>query len=160
MRTTSSPSPATSLLSAPPQGPRTPISWGIRSAGAFAQLPREEVGKRLGTEGLAFWDRISGREERPLRISEPPAVYEESLEFEYEIETLEPLLFVIRRFLDQLCLQFAVLIKRIFSLLQLSVCFCKLPLCCHGLKNMCDAYQKQWPFTPQKPRCKRFFKAK
>lgn len=81
------------------------VQWGIRSAGAFAQLPREEVGKRLGTEGLAFWDRISGREERPLRISEPPAVYEESLEFEYEIETLEPLLFIIRRFLEQLCLR-------------------------------------------------------
>jgi len=81
------------------------IQWGIRSAGAFAQLPRVEVGKRLGAEGLAFWDRISGREERPLRISEPPAVFEESLEFEYEIETLEPLLFVIRRFLDQLCLR-------------------------------------------------------
>lgn len=82
--------------------------WGIRSAGAFAQLPREEVGKRLGVEGLVFWDRISGREERPLRISELPEVYEESLEFEYEVDTLEPLLFLIRRFLDQLCLRLRV----------------------------------------------------
>ncbi len=79
--------------------------WGIRSAGAFARLPRESVGKRLGTEGLAFWDRISGREERPLRISKLPEVYEESLEFEYEIDTLEPALFVMRRFLDSLCLR-------------------------------------------------------
>ena len=82
--------------------------WGIHWAGAFAQLPREEVGKRLGAEGLAFWDRISGREERPLRISELPEVYEESLEFEYEVDTLEPLLFLIRRFLDQLCLRLRV----------------------------------------------------
>ncbi len=79
--------------------------WGIGFAGAFASLTREEVGKRLGVEGLVFWDRISGREERPLRISELPPVYEESLEFEYEIDTLEPLLFIIRRFLDQLCLR-------------------------------------------------------
>jgi len=82
--------------------------WGIRSVGAFARLSREAVGGRLGMEGLAFWDRVSGREERPLRISEPPTVYEESLEFEYEIDTLEPLLFVIRRFLDQLCLRLRV----------------------------------------------------
>lgn len=79
--------------------------WGIRSAGALVGLSREEIGKRLGTEGLVLWDRISGREERPLRISELPKVYEESLEFEYEIDTLEPLLFIIRRFLDQLCLR-------------------------------------------------------
>ncbi len=81
------------------------VQWGIRSAGAFVSLSREEVGKRLGAEGLMFWDRISGREERPLRISELPAVYEESLKFEYEIDTLEPLLFIMRRFLDQLCLR-------------------------------------------------------
>ena len=79
--------------------------WGIRTAGAFVDLPRVEVGKRLGSEGLRFWDRISGEEERPLYISEPPKVYEESLEFEYEIETLEPLLFLMRRFLNQLCLR-------------------------------------------------------
>jgi protein ImuB len=81
------------------------VQWGVRSAGAFVSLSREEVGKRLGVEGLVFWDRISGREERPLRISELPTVYEESLEFEYEIDTLEPLLFIVRRFLDQLCLR-------------------------------------------------------
>ncbi len=82
--------------------------WGIRSVGAFVDLPRKEVGRRLGTEGLVFWDRVSGREERPLRISELPVVYEESLEFEYEIDTLEPLLFLMRRFLDQLCLRMRV----------------------------------------------------
>ncbi len=79
--------------------------WGIRTAGAFVALPRAEVGKRLGSEGLRLWDRVSGEEERPLRISEPPKLYEESLEFEYEIEALEPLQFLMRRFLDQLCLR-------------------------------------------------------
>lgn len=82
--------------------------WGIRSVGAFARLSRESVGRRLGMGGLAFWDRISGREERPLRISELPVIFEESLDFEYEIDILEPLLFVIRRFLDQLCLRLRV----------------------------------------------------
>lgn len=82
--------------------------WGIRSVGAFARLSREAVGQRLGTEGLVFWDRVTGRDNRPLRISELPTVYEESLDFEYEIDTLEPLLFVVRRFLDQLCLRLQV----------------------------------------------------
>lgn len=90
--------------------------WGIRSVGAFARLSRESVGRRLGMEGLAFWDRVSGREERPLRISELPLVFEESLDFEYEIDTLEPLLFVIRRFLDQLCLRLRVTGKVVESL--------------------------------------------
>lgn len=79
--------------------------WGIHSAGAFVGLPREEVGKRLGKEGLDFWDRLSGREERPLRVSPLPECYIESLDFEYEIDTVGPLLFVIRRFLDSLCLR-------------------------------------------------------
>ncbi len=79
--------------------------WGIDSAGAFVGLYREEVGKRLGKEGLDFWDRLSGREERPLRVSALPECYIESLDFEYEIDTLEPLLFIIRRFLDSLCLR-------------------------------------------------------
>ena len=79
--------------------------WGIHSAGALVELSREEIGKRLGTEGLDFWDRLSGRKERPLRVSPFPECYIESLDFEYEIDTAGPLLFVIRRFLDSLCLR-------------------------------------------------------
>ena len=73
--------------------------WGIHSAGAFVGLPREEVGKRMGKEGLDFWDRLSGRDERPLGVAAFSECYRESLDFEYEIDVLEPMLFIIRRFL-------------------------------------------------------------
>ena len=81
------------------------VQWGIHSAGAFVGLPREEVGKRMGKEGLDFWDRLSGRDERPLSVSDFSEYYRESLDFEYEIYVLEPILFIIRRFLDSLCLR-------------------------------------------------------
>ena len=76
--------------------------WGIRSAGAFAHLSRQAVSDRLGSEGTRLWDRLTGREERMLRYSEPEEKYEESLDFEYDLLNLEPILFVARRFLDQL----------------------------------------------------------
>tara|TARA_Y100000814_G_scaffold191220_1_gene140186 strand:- start:3046 stop:3912 length:867 start_codon:yes stop_codon:yes gene_type:complete len=59
----------------------------------------------MGKEGLDFWDRLSGRDERPLGVSDFSEYYRESLDFEYEIYVLEPILFIIRRFLDSLCLR-------------------------------------------------------
>ena len=82
--------------------------WGIQTVGAFTSLPREEVGKRLGPEGLLLWDNATGRAKRPLQGANFPERFEESLELEYEIETLEPLLFILRRFLEQLSLRLKV----------------------------------------------------
>src|SRR5436305_15301326 len=42
---------------------------------------------------------------RLLKFVEPPESFIESFEFDYEIETAEPLLFVLRRFLEQLGLR-------------------------------------------------------
>ena len=79
--------------------------WGIRTLGDYSALPREDVGHRLGKEGLTLWDELAGREERPLVISKLPERFEESLELEYDIETMEPLLFILRRFLESLTLR-------------------------------------------------------
>lgn len=79
--------------------------WGIRTVGAFAALPRASVGARLGVSGLALWDRVNGREERVVAVADLPESFEQSWEFEYEVDSLEPLLFLLRRFLDQLCLR-------------------------------------------------------
>ena len=94
--------------------------WGIRTLGAYSALPREEVGRRLGEEGLALWDELAGKGERPLFITELPERFEESLELEYEIETLEPLLFILHRFLESLSLRLK-LVYKVVGLLRLTL---------------------------------------
>lgn len=76
--------------------------WGVRTLGAFTALPREAVGDRLGPSGLALWDRAAGRTSRVLDWARPVETYGEVVEFEHGLETLEPLLFVLRRCLEQL----------------------------------------------------------
>jgi protein ImuB len=80
-------------------------SWGIRTLGAFSRLPREEVGQRLGLEALSLWDRAAGRSNKLLQVVHPPETFEESIDFEQRLETLEPLLFILRRFLENLSLR-------------------------------------------------------
>jgi len=49
-----------------------------------------------------MWERANGRSSRLLKLIRPPESFQESFEFEREIETAEPLLFMLRRFLEQL----------------------------------------------------------
>lgn len=76
--------------------------WGIHTLGAFAALPRDQVVARLGTVAAEMWDRASGRARRPLRLVRAPEIFAEAMELEHEVETLEPLLFILRRFAEQL----------------------------------------------------------
>lgn len=76
--------------------------WGIHTLGQLAALPREQITQRLGALAAKLWDRARGCSERPLRLVAPPESFCESFEFENEIETSEPLLFMLRRFLQQL----------------------------------------------------------
>src|SRR6195256_2836502 len=79
--------------------------WGIHTLGQFAALDKEEVGARLGAIGLQLWDRAKGKTTLLLKFVSPPESFEEAFEFENEIETVEPLLFMLRRFLQQLSLR-------------------------------------------------------
>ncbi len=76
--------------------------WGIHMLGAFVALGRESLVARLGPEILPLYDRAAGRVVRPLRCLQPAETFEESIEIEHEIETVEPLLFLLRRFLEQI----------------------------------------------------------
>jgi protein ImuB len=76
--------------------------WGVHTIGQFAALDKEELAARLAPEAVRMWERANGQSSRPLKFVRPPESFEESFEFENEIETAEPLLFMLRRFLEQL----------------------------------------------------------
>jgi nucleotidyltransferase/DNA polymerase involved in DNA repair len=80
-------------------------NWGVRTLGALTRLPREEIGQRLGLEALSLWDRAAGRSTKMLQLVQPPEAFEESIDFEQPLETLEPLFFILRRFLERLTLR-------------------------------------------------------
>jgi len=79
--------------------------WGIRTLGDFAALSKADIANRLGPEGVALWDRCVGESDRPLRIVRPEAIFRAQLDCEHELETVEPLLFILRRFVDRLALE-------------------------------------------------------
>ncbi|MBA2743050.1 MAG: hypothetical protein H0U43_01840, partial [Chthoniobacterales bacterium] len=83
--------------------------WGIHTLGEFAALDKEEVSNRLGAEAVRMWERASGKATRLLKLVQPPESYAETFEFENEIETSEPLLFMLRRFLQQFSLRLGAL---------------------------------------------------
>jgi protein ImuB len=76
--------------------------WGIRTLGEFTALQKNNLAERLGAESLELFDRATANTIRPLELVRPKEVFEESIEFEHEIETLQPLLFILRRFIEQL----------------------------------------------------------
>src|SRR6516162_6520705 len=83
--------------------------WGIHTLGQLAALDKEQLGARLGPEAIRMWERANGRSRRLLKLIRPPESFEESFEFEREIETAEPLLFMLRRFLGQLAVRLAAI---------------------------------------------------
>jgi protein ImuB len=79
--------------------------WGIHTLGQLTALNIEELRNRLGNEAARLWERANGTATRPLKFVQPPETFAESFEFDHEIETAEPLLFILRRFLEQLSLR-------------------------------------------------------
>ncbi len=76
--------------------------WGISTVSAFLALGKGRIAERLGVEGVQLFETARAEKIRPLKLTVPRQIYEEFFEFEHEVETLEPLLFIVRRFLDQL----------------------------------------------------------
>src|SRR6266853_5128570 len=79
--------------------------WGIHTLGQLAALDKEELRARLGPEAVRLWKRANGTSTRLLKFVRPPETFEESFECEHEIETAEPFLFMLRRFLEQLAVR-------------------------------------------------------
>src|SRR3954466_1582732 len=83
--------------------------WGIHTIGQLAALDKQQLGARLGPEAVRMWERANGRSNRLLKLIRPSESFQESFEFEREIETAEPLLFMLRRFLEQLAVRLAAI---------------------------------------------------
>src|SRR5947209_5077950 len=83
--------------------------WGIHTLGQFVALNREDLGARLGSEAVRLWECANGKTTRLLKLVQPPESFAESFEFENEIETAEPLLFMLRHFLQQLAVRLSAI---------------------------------------------------
>jgi protein ImuB len=100
--------------------------WGIHTLGQLAVLDKEQLAARLGVEAVRMWERANGQSDRPLKFVRPPESFEERFEFENEIETAEPLLFMLRRFLQQLSLRLSA-IYHVVNQLTLRITFSNPP---------------------------------
>src|SRR5438876_10486231 len=83
--------------------------WGIHALGQLAALDKEQLGARIGPEAVRMWERANGQFNRVLKLVRPPESFEESFESENEIETVERLLFILRRFFEQLTLRLSLI---------------------------------------------------
>lgn len=79
--------------------------WGIHTCAQFGALPEIAVVERLGQEGRR-WRRIAqGKDAGPLIALDFPKQFEECMELESPVELLEPLLFLLNRLLEQVCVR-------------------------------------------------------
>jgi protein ImuB len=107
--------------------------WGIESLGQFAALEKEAVAARLGPIGVELWERATGKTTRLLRLVPVRESFEEAFEFENEIETSEPLLFMLRRFLQQFSVRLEAL-HLVANELQLEITFSEKSVYSHRFK--------------------------
>ena len=90
------------LLAPSPELQETLERWGIRRFQDLAALPPLGIAERLGHEGLRLRELARGEAERKLVALEDPPRFVEELELDYPVELLEPLAFVLARFLGGL----------------------------------------------------------
>jgi len=89
----------------PPALAQILAGWGVHTLGALTDLPRADITLRLGAAGAALWARAAGETTRPLHPVSPPREFSGAFAFEDAVETLEPLLFILRRLIDRLTLE-------------------------------------------------------
>ncbi len=77
--------------------------WGVRDFRTLAQLPEHALASRLGEAGAHLQRLARGVGMRTLVLCKPASHFEEVMELESPVETLEPLSFILNRLLEQLC---------------------------------------------------------
>jgi protein ImuB len=89
-------------LSPSPEIAETLERWGITTLGSFARLPEAQVESRLGSCGRELHRSARGIDPRPLVPRIQPPDFEEGMDLEWPLVTVEPFLFVARAALDRL----------------------------------------------------------
>jgi protein ImuB len=77
--------------------------WGIRTFGEFAKLPPLGVAARMGDEGIGLQRLARGEGCRQLRPHTDPLEFQEELELDDPVESIEPLSFILSRLLNDVC---------------------------------------------------------
>ena len=77
--------------------------WGVRDFRTLALLPEHALASRLGEAGARLQRLSRGVGTRTLALCEPHIHFEEAMELESAVETIESLSFVMNRLLEQLC---------------------------------------------------------
>lgn len=93
---------AIDLLGPSPVLQATLRRWGIHTIGALAGLPAAAVATRLGAEGVRLVALARGDDSVPLQSRPPVTSFEEGVELDYGVDSLEPLAFVLRGLLERL----------------------------------------------------------
>jgi len=77
--------------------------WGVRDFRTLALLPEHALASRLGEAGTQLRRLARGEGTRTLALCGPHLQFEEAMELEFPVETIESLSFVLNRLLEQLC---------------------------------------------------------
>ena len=77
--------------------------WGLRTLGELAALPTPGLFERLGGEGVRLQRLARGEDLRPLASSRPAPLFEESVDCEWGLETVEPVVERMRELAARLC---------------------------------------------------------
>ena len=93
------------LLPLDPETHETLLRWGIRTFGALAKLPAKELSVRIGQQGVHLHRLARGHASRPLRPRAAPLHFEEVMELDDPLTTLEPITFILNRLSDVLFLR-------------------------------------------------------
>jgi protein ImuB len=76
--------------------------WGLKSLGEFMKLPRQALVERLGPEPGRWHDLLHGKTCRLLRLHRPPESFSQAFEFEEAANSLDAMVFALKRLLHTL----------------------------------------------------------
>lgn len=95
------------LLDLPQETARLLDRWGIRTLGELSRLPAPALFERLGANGPRFQALARGEDPRPLSPWAPPRMIEESVEGDWAMDTLEPIVAHLADLAGRVCARLA-----------------------------------------------------